>query len=423
MARKKKSKNDVPMQPLTARAKVVNLTDQDALLLSILGFSATKLWNLANHHRRYIWNETGKIPGFSEQCRILKTNRWYKLLPSQSSQEILGEQDDSYRSWFSHRKNGDLKARPPGFRKKETISTITFKQNAFEMLPDNQVKLKLPKTYDRQEVILKYQLSPDTALGKVQQVKLLYEKKTGDWYLYFTHKVQIEYREAGNIIALDLGIVNIIAGLTTDGFSFTVPGGELLALDRYFHKEKAKCTKSTSRRCIELNAKWGRQRKHYLHVLTRWLVNQAIAHDVSTIVVGELKGIRTDKDWGDLGNQKLHAWPFSKIITLLTYKAALAGIWVVKVSERSTSTTCPVCGKRAKNARVQRGLFMHCGLTLNADLVGAYNILQRYLRETGLVLPIRSGVVGALARPAVNLFVWRKTTPKGHKQGTFRQAA
>lgn len=172
-----------------------------------------------------------------------------------------------------------------------------------------------------------------------------------------------------------------------------------------------------------MNAKWGRQRKHYLHVLTRWLVNQAIAHDVSTIVVGELKGIRTDKDWGDLGNQKLHAWPFSKIITLLTYKAALAGIRVVKVSERSTSTTCPVCGKRAKNARVQRGLFMHCGLTLNADLVGAYNILQRYLRETGLVLPIRSGVVGALARPAVNLFVWRKTTPKGHKQGTFRQAA
>lgn len=42
--------------------------------------------------------------------------------------------------------------------------------------------------------------------------------------MYFTHKVQIEYREAGNIIALDLGIVNIIAGLTTDGFSFTVPG-------------------------------------------------------------------------------------------------------------------------------------------------------------------------------------------------------
>ncbi len=213
-----------------------------------------------------------------------------------------------------------------------------------------------------------------------------------------------------------------MAGLISDGFSFIVPGGELLALDRYFQNERAKCTKSTSRRCIELNIKWGRQRNHYLHVLTRWLVNLAIAHNVSIILVGELKGIRADKDWGDAGNQKLHAWPFSKIISLLTYKAALAGICVVKVPEKSTSTTCPMCGKRVKKARVHRGLFVHCGVALNADLVGAYNILQRYLREAGLALPYRPGIVGALARPAVNLFVWRKTSPLGREQGTFRQA-
>ncbi|GAW32912.1 zinc ribbon domain-containing protein, partial [Carboxydocella sp. JDF658] len=93
----------------------------------------------------------------------------------------------------------------------------------------------------------------------------------------------------------------------------------------------------------------------------------------------------------DAGNQKLHAWPFSKIISLLTYKAALAGIRVVKVSEKNTSTTCPACGERGKKARVHRGLFVHCGVVLNADLVGAYNILQRYLRESGLALPDRSG--------------------------------
>ncbi|OPX90762.1 MAG: putative transposase DNA-binding domain protein [Pelotomaculum sp. PtaB.Bin013] len=158
-------------------------------------------------------------------------------------------------------------------------------------------------------------------------------------------------------------------------------------------------------------------------MLTKWLLNLAIAHNVSTIAVGELKGIRADRDWGDAGNQKLHAWPFSKLVSLLTYKVALFGIRVVKVSERSTSTTCPACGKRSKKARVYRGLFLHCGLALNADLVGAYNILQRYLREADLVIPVRPGVVGALARPAVNLFGWRKTTPKGREQGTFRQAA
>jgi len=211
-----------------------------------------------------------------------------------------------------------------------------------------------------------------------------------------------------------------VAGLVSDGHSFAVPGGELLALDRYFQKEKAKCTDSRSRKCIELNTKWGRQRNHYLHALTRCLVNLAVDHNVSAIVVGELNGIRQDKDWGDTGNQKLHAWSFGKIISLLTYKAALTGIRVVKVPERSTSTICPICGKRVTKARVHRGLFVHCGVALNADLVGACNILQRYLREAGLVSLVRPGVVGALARAAVNLFVWSKTTPKGRQQGRFR---
>lgn len=424
MARRKKARNETPMQTLTAVGEAADVSDQDALLLGLLGFSGTKLWNVANHHRRSTWNETGKIPGFAEQCRELKKNRWYRLLPSQSSQEILGELDDSYRSWFSRRKNGDGKARPPGFRRKDTLSAVTFKQNAFGMLPGNRVRLRLPKAYARREIILQYRLPPDVALGKVQQVKVIHDPETGKWLLHFTHRVPVRWRENGNVMALDLGIANVVAGLIADGFSFLVPGGELLALDRYFQKEKAKCSSSKSRKCRELNAKWGRQRNHYLHALTGWLVGLAVARDVSAIVVGELNGIRRDKDWSDAGNQKLHAWPFGRIVALLTYKAALAGIRVIKVPEKNSSTTCPVCAKRVKKARVHRGLFVHCGLALNADLVGAYNILQRYLREAGPgSCPVRPGVVGALARPAVNLFVWRKTTPKGREQGTFRRAA
>ncbi|MDA8334711.1 MAG: transposase [Peptococcaceae bacterium] len=104
--------------------------------------------------------------------------------------------------------------------------------------------------------------------------------------IHFNHLVSIKYRSQGNIMSLDLGIINIIAGVISTGFSFLVPGGELLALDRYFHKEKAKCRSSKSKKCRELNRKWSRQRNHYLHVLTKWLVDLAVAQNVSTIVVG-----------------------------------------------------------------------------------------------------------------------------------------
>lgn len=287
------------------------------------------------------------------------------------------------------------------------------------MLDDNHVLLKLPKTYNRRAVTLGYKLPPATTLGKVQQVKLSYEHKTGNWYLLIYHKIKVEYQPLQNIMALDLGIINIVTGYISNSKSFLVPGGELLALDRYFHKIKAKTNSSKSRKCRDLNRKWGRQRNHYLHVLTKSIVEQAVANNVSHIIVGELKGIRSNKDWGHEQNQELHAWPYRKIIQMLRYKAALRGIRVEEVSERNTSTTCPVCGKRVKSARIERGLFVHCGKVYNADVVGSFNILQRYLQDSGLPL---LEVVGALARPVVNLFVWRKTTPKGREQGTFKVA-
>ncbi|MHB1418043.1 MAG: RNA-guided endonuclease InsQ/TnpB family protein [Bacillota bacterium] len=421
--KRKKKEHEIPEEPyqlLTAQAKVVNLCDQDALLLGLLGYSATKMWNVANHERKAVWQEIGKIPRFQDQCKTLKTNRWYKLLPSQTSQEVLAELDDSYRSWYSHRKNEDKGARPPGFRKKHTLSTLTFKQNAFDMREGCKVVLHLPKTYERTRLELDFHLPLKTKLGKVQQVKLSYEHKSGDWYLLIYHKVKVEYLPMQNIMALDLGVINIVAGYISNGRSFVIPGGELLALDRYFHKMKAKTNDTKSRNCRDLNRKWGRQRKHYLHVLTKNIVDNAVANSVSHILVGELKGIRGDKDWGRKGNQKLHAWPYSKIVQMITYKAALRGIVVVLVSERYTSTTCPVCGQRVKFARVERGLFVHCGKAFNADVVGAFNILQRYLQDNGLPL---LEVVGTLARPVVNLFAWRKTTPLGREQGTFKQTA
>jgi putative transposase len=411
------------MITLTARAKVTDLSDQDILCLSMLGYFATKLWNVANMNRNAAWGETGKIPSFYDQCKSMKDNRWCKLLPSQTSQEILAELDDSYRSWFKLRKNGDKKARPPGYRRRTELSTVTFKQNAFAIVASDQVELRLPSGVDRESIRLSFILPRKVKLGLVKQVKLSYDALSGDWYLHITYWQTISYQNTGNAMALDLGIVNIIAGMISTGQTFFMPGGELLALDRYFHKEKAKCNKSSSKKCRNLNHKWSVQRNHYLHSLSKRIVEIALSNNVSVIVIGDLKGIRQDKNWGAKGNQKLHAWPFEKLTQLITYKAALAGIRVATVSERNTSTTCPVCGKRSKSARVQRGLFLHCGQAYNADLVGAHNILQRYLRESDPAFSVRTGVVGALARPAVNLFVWRESTPLGRGQGTFRCAA
>jgi putative transposase len=219
-------------------------------------------------------------------------------------------------------------------------------------------------------------------------------------------------------MAIDLGMKHLAATTCTDGDTSLWSGGELAALERHFDKQKSKTTRSTSIKSCTLNQKRSRQRTHLLHSFTRALVSDADARGVSTIIVGDLTDIRDGKNWGDSGNQQLHTRPFDKIIRMLTYKARLKGIRVVKEPEDYTSQTCCMCGTICKSNRVHRGLYVcnQCGAVINADVNGAINILKRYLPEqTGV-----SWSSGCLAQPAVNRFAWRKTRPSesAHKPET-----
>jgi putative transposase len=153
---------------------------------------------------------------------------------------------------------------------------------------------------------------------------------------------------------------------------------------RHFDKQKAKTTKSISRKSCTLNQKRYRQRTHLLHSFTRSLVRDADARGVSTI------------------------------IKMLTYKARLKGIRVVKEPEDYTSQTCCMCGTICKSNRVHHGLYVcgQCGVVINADVNGAINILKRYLPEQISV----SWSSGCLAQPAVNRFAWRETRPSASAQ-------
>ncbi|WP_461866210.1 transposase, partial [Thermococcus sp.] len=74
-----------------------------------------------------------------------------------------------------------------------------------------------------------------------------------------------------------------------------------------------------------------------------------------------------------------HVWRFNYVIKRLIEVAEEYGIKVVLVDEAFTSQLCPLCGQRHPNGRIFRGLFK-CrreGVVMNADLVGAFNILRK----------------------------------------------
>lgn len=171
----------------------------------------------------------------------------------------------------------------------------------------------------------------------------------------------------------------------TDGSVTIYSGGELLTLERYFEKGKMKCTNVFSDKRISLETTRTRQR----NLLTQFDSDgnqHALDRNVTTLVVGDSKDIRTDnnnepENWGDSGNQKF---------ALLALHADHGPTEIPRRHggyHRSYHRPClqlarlACCGRRNKKNRKYGGLYAcdTCGAVVHAAINGAVNIMKRDL--------------------------------------------
>ena len=75
-----------------------------------------------------------------------------------------------------------------------------------------------------------------------------------------------------------------------------------------------------SRRYREIDRQESRQVRQLLHLITTDFVERCYRAGVSTIVLGDVKGIRRQMRYGKQTNQRLHAWSFSKVSEMITYR-------------------------------------------------------------------------------------------------------
>ncbi|GAB6102940.1 hypothetical protein JCM16138_21630 [Thermococcus atlanticus] len=234
--------------------------------------------------------------------------------------------------------------------------------------------------------------------GKQSRLEITYDEVKRKWYAHISLTVE-EKLESGEWVALprtpkgslsagiDLGVNNLMAIYVENGESFLVNGRPVKSIDFYWRKRiadyQSKLNKSrakTSRKLKRMHNKAKIQAKHYINTAVRQTVRRLYELGVSKIVVGYPKGIARNSDKGKKQNFLLsHVWRFNYVIKRLKAVAEEYGILVEVVDEAFTSQLCPLCGQRHSNARFVRGLFK-CrreGVVMNADLVGAFNILRK----------------------------------------------
>jgi putative transposase len=377
--------------------------------LDSLGFAASKLWNVARWTAERIWSETGHIPGHAELSSYLKSHERYADLNAQSSQRVIQELAEAFNSWYGHRQNGNQNANPPAYRKhgdQHPRSTVTFKEDGFKHDPENG-RVRLSKGRNLKEswsdfILCEYDADSDVDIENVQQVRGVYDR--GEWRLHFVCRHETDPDPPGDAVAgIDLGISNI-AAMSFGDEGVLYPGGAFKEDEYWFQKERAKCDDSASTEADRLDWKRTERRSHFLHTLSKDIVERCVERGVGTIVVGDLSGIRDGEDWGDRGNLRLHGWAFDRFTSLLEYKAEEQGIGVEQVDERGTSKTCSACGTVDGSQRVERGLYIcgSCGTVANADINGAENIRKKVLPSLAPDGGDRDN--GWMAQPAVRLF-------------------
>jgi putative transposase len=366
---------------------------------------ATKLYNTDNWQRREQWKLNGKIPNAYTQKKALRLNHWYKLLPSQTAQEVCFVLQRNYCSWYKLRKTGKA-ANPPMFRKKTILSVLSFYQQ-FKIVND-KMRFVMSKKYRAEQNIKVIEIPFDRwkmQEGIPKYCQIIFKK--GEWFAHVVYDVQEKSPILNNgIMAVDLGIINTATTVDTTNNAKIYSGKEVLAIQHYFNKEKAKLESALmkqypkrhkSRVLRILQDKQSRQINQSLHTHSKKIITDCIDKRIKTLVVGDVTNIRKNKNFGHKTNQKLHSWSFSKFTQMLEYKAIRAGIRFVRVNEAFSSQTCSACRTICKKSRKHRGLYCckTCGNVINADVNGALNILKKYLRD------FLSRSIGSVAMPSV----------------------
>ena len=364
---------------------------EQAKQLQELSLARNILYNALIDIEAQTYNQSKKIKtefDLDKDITVLrKESTVIAQLNSKASQRVAKEIYSSYKSFFNLVKK-DKTAHPP--RKVEDINkfhTIAYNQTGWKFLSDTKVKLN--------GITMEYRGIPnvDYATLPVKEIKLKFAN--GKYLLDLSTESTVAEPskiEADNkVLAIDLGIKNLVNGIDNDGRWITLPN-KAKKINEYFRKQISsvqsrmdKCTKGSKRynklRKIKkrLYRRKDAQIKQTLHIQSKKLVNM----NYKTIVVGDL----TVKKLMGKGSNKFaktsRSFAETSIATFmefLTYKCQVRNTEVETIGEQWTTQQNCLTGKlfKEKIELSDRTVRLNDSIEIDRDLNAAINILKRY---------------------------------------------
>ncbi len=204
------------------------------------------------------------------------------------------------------------------------------------------------------------------------------------------------------VLAVDLGERVVATSVTLVDGNITSPGfhgREVRSIRRHYAWLRKRLGRRKLLRVIKrVGRTEHRKVDARLHVIAATLVDQA-RETGAVIAMGDLSGIRKGSR-GRRMNRIVNAMPFNRLSAFIEYKAAWAGVPVIKVGEEYTSRECRICRQDGKRSSQGRFVCPSCG-EYNADLNGAVNIGSRALAYMAIAGAPGTGPLRGTSSPQV----------------------
>jgi IS605 OrfB family transposase len=400
--------------------KTMILTQKNRLKLSSkkleivkqLSYYSARLYNVGLYSvKQYYFNNNAYL-NYAKNYHECKANENYKLLLSDTSQQILRIVDRNFKSFFGLLKlkaQGKYteKVRIPHYKKEDELMNITI-QGRSARIRKGYVIIGLSKAFKAKHNPpfneLKFKLPKNITVDKLQEVRILPIFNGLDFDIEFVYKKEFEpiSVDKNNYLSIDMGLDNFATCFNSnDGSSFIIDGRYIKSINRHYNKQKAYYQSILDRQSIKVSKKMlnlSRKRynkiNNYFNLAVKYITDYAISKNIGSIVIGDFSDIKQNINIGKKNNQNFVNIPYGIFKRKLQSKCEQLGI-DYHLQEESYTSKCSFLDNEPvkkhdtyKGKRVKRGLFRTSqGYLINADVNGSANILVKFLASNSQHLP------------------------------------
>jgi len=321
-----------------------------------------------------------------ELMNILRNQPTYLALPAHTSQQVIKFLVKAWKGFFNALKAFkqdpiafQARPRPPKYKRKSGFHLLYF--------TNNQVKLKDGFLHFPKDINLR--IATRLQECKIYQARILPKGSAFLLEIIYDKSISVEFTaEPKNVLAIDLGVNNLICGVSNVTKPIFINGRALKSKNQWFNKEKARLRsiydlqdRETGIKMDDLRNDRYKQVEDFLHKTSKKLIDHCVLHKIDSIVIGYNSGWKQDVNLGKITNQNFVYIPFARLVEKIEYKALDQGVRVFLTEESYTSKCSYLDNESLEHQtkyagkRVKRCLFRTSnGLLINADCNAAANI-------------------------------------------------